>query len=259
MIKHPDRYYRRFSIPKGKRRRYIDAPKVALKVIQTWVGYHLARAVKLQPGAVGFVPGLSAVDGAARHCGCNWVFSTDLVDFFQTTNIEQVKRALQEFGYSGRGAETLAGLACLRGNLAQGSPCSPILSNLVATNLDKSIQEYADNNRLTYTRYADDIVLSGTDAPPEGLQDFVVQQIKANGWQVSEDKTRLVSSPDRLKVYGLLVHGEKPRLTKGYRNRIRALKHLRDTEKLDPERTYEALGHLSYARSVEEWEGPGHK
>ncbi|MEN9285870.1 MAG: hypothetical protein RLZZ179_3363 [Verrucomicrobiota bacterium] len=257
MIKNPERYYRRFSIPKGKRRRYIDAPKVALKVIQTWIGYHLARAVKLQPGAVGFVPGLSAVDGAARHCGCRWVFSTDLVNFFQTTSTEQVKRALRDVGYPEHGADTIAGLACLKGNLAQGSPCSPVLSNLVASDLDKSIQEYADKNGLTYTRYADDIVLSGTDSPPEGLQDFVLQQIRANGWQVSEDKTSLVSSPNRLKVYGLLVHGEKPRLTKGYRNRIRALKHLREEGKLDPERTYEALGHLSYARSVEEWEEPG--
>jgi RNA-directed DNA polymerase len=55
-----------------------------------------------------------------------------------------------------------------------------------------------------------------------------------------------------IKSPGLLVHNDRPRLTKGYRNRIRALKHLSANMKLKPDGVEEALGHLSYARSIDE-------
>lgn len=39
------KYYREFTIKKGKKKRKIHAPRVALKVIQKWFGDHLAEAL----------------------------------------------------------------------------------------------------------------------------------------------------------------------------------------------------------------------
>ena len=47
LYQRPHRYYRTFSIPKGNKFRIIHAPKVALKVIQKWFGFHLAGVVEV--------------------------------------------------------------------------------------------------------------------------------------------------------------------------------------------------------------------
>ena len=54
-----------------------------------------------------------------------------------------------------------------------------------------------------------------------------------------------------MKIYGLVVNGAKPRLTKGYRRRIRAIRHLLATDKIEEEGIAVAQGHLSYADYVE--------
>ena len=47
MVNKPGKHYRRFQIRTGKKTREIDSPRVALKVIQCWFGYHLSRAIEL--------------------------------------------------------------------------------------------------------------------------------------------------------------------------------------------------------------------
>ena len=44
--------------------------------------------------------------------------------------------------------------------LPQGSPCSPILSNMVCINLDRRLSGLARRFRVDYTRYADDMTFS---------------------------------------------------------------------------------------------------
>jgi len=76
--------------------------------------------------------------------------------------------------------------------------------------------------------------------------------VEIQGWEISEKKEYYAERPNRLKVYGLLVHGERPRLTKGYRNRIRAFRHLLEAEKITEEDLKRIKGHLAYAQSVED-------
>lgn len=44
--------------------------------------------------------------------------------------------------------------------LPQGSPCSPILSNMVCVDLDRRLSGLAKQFRVDYTRYADDMTFS---------------------------------------------------------------------------------------------------
>src|SRR6266403_5492200 len=59
LYRRTHRYYRIFSIPKGKEQRLIQAPRVALKVIQKWFGFHLAKEIQLDDAVFGFVEGRS--------------------------------------------------------------------------------------------------------------------------------------------------------------------------------------------------------
>lgn len=251
LYKRSEKYYRTFTIPKGKKRRTINAPKVALKVIQKWFGFHLAEVVKFDGAVYGFVKGRSAVDAAALHCGADWVYSVDIENFFPSTPLAKVVAAVVAIGYPQHGAELIGKLCCYGGGLAQGSPASPVLSNLVFRDADTELAAIANAHKLCFTRYADDVVFSGKGEFPEEIKPAVRNAIESRGWKIAEEKERLAKRPNRLKVHGLLVHGEKPRLTKGYRNRIRAFRHLLAKHAIDDDDFARVMGHISYATSVE--------
>lgn len=246
----PFRYYRSFIIRKGRKKREIHAPKVALKVIQKWLSFHLAEVLKFDDSVYGFIAGRSAPRAAAVHCDAHWVYSLDIADFFPSINRARVAQALAEIGYPAHAAELVADLCCYDGGLAQGSPASPVLSNLAFSPYDKLLREIAEESNSRFTRYADDIVFSGVGEPPADLQERVRKVVIDAGWKIAAGKERLCRLPHRLKVHGLLVHGTHPRLTKGYRNRIRAFEHLSKQGKVQPEDLLKINGHLSYSNSV---------
>jgi hypothetical protein len=199
----------------------------------------------------GFVAGRSALQAAAVHCNAHWVYSLDIENFFPSTSQQKVTIALIDIGYPTHAAELISSLCCYLGNLAQGSPASPVISNLVFSPYDKQLRNIAQKTNSRFTRYADDIVFSGTEEPPPNLKQEVCKIITDAGWAISERKEKLSRLPHRLKVHGLLVHGTKPRLTKGYRKRLRAFSHLLQNGLVKDEDLSRIKGHLSYAQSVE--------
>lgn len=251
MRRRPHRYYNVFEIRKGAKTRRIQAPRVAIKIIQKWFGFYFSRAIELSPSVFGFVPGRSFVDAASRHCSKDWVFSADVSNFFQTTAQSLVIERLIEFGYSEPASQLLADLNCLSGALAQGSPASPVLANVAMQDVDAKLDRMAAEIGGTFTRYADDIVISGKGEPPENLAEKLESILASTPWTLAAHKTHLARRPQRLKVHGLLVHGEKPKLTKGYRRRLRAIRHQLEAGVVAEADLPTALGHLAYAAAIE--------
>lgn len=248
----PSRHYRIFKIKKGKKTRTIHAPKVALKLLQAWFAGHIAQAIQLPECVYGFVPGRSGVKEAAQyHCPATWIYSLDIRDFFPSITTPQVRDALVRIGYANNSADFLTRLLTLNGQLPQGSPASPVISNAVFMPTDEALLVLAAELGVKYSRYADDLVFSGGSVPPPELQSRVREIVTGSGWVLAEDKEQLSLLPARLKVHGLLVHGNRPRLTKGYRNRIRAFRHLLAAEKIVAADLAKVRGHLSYADFVE--------
>ncbi|MBK5163958.1 reverse transcriptase family protein [Paraburkholderia domus] len=247
----PRQHYRSFSIPKGRTTRQIDAPRVALKLVQKWLSVHLSRAFQPAEHVYGFVSNRSHVQAAARHVGARWVFSVDIQDFFPSTPVDLVAESLQTIGFGHEGARLLSRLACLRGALAQGAPSSPVLSNICFQHVDEQLILIASRYGVRLTRYADDIVISGTDELPPTLENDVRALFSQGPWRLADQKTQIAQLPDRLKVHGLLVHGEKIRLTKGYRNRLRAYRHLISRGGIQDADLAKVKGHLNYATSVD--------
>lgn len=246
------RHYRRFEIPKGKATREIYAPKVGLKIIQRWLGHHLQSAYSTNENVYGFVPGRSHLQAAQRHVGSNWVVSLDIENFFPSVSRRHVRAALEQVGYQDEfSKEAIASLTCLGQGLTQGAPSSPVLSNIALSELDLVLSDYAESNSLTYTRYADDIVMSGTSGSPEAVLAFISAALVGQGWKIADHKTRVDQKRSRLKVHGFLVQGTNIRLTKGYRNRIRAYKHMIASGKVRDADFPKIRGHIEYSNQVD--------
>jgi RNA-directed DNA polymerase len=99
-------------------------------------------------------------------------------------------------------------------HLPQGSPTSPALANLAAWRLDRRLAGLAARFAATYTRYADDLTMSGsrTLLNRAGLIVHLVEEIAAEeGFRLNDAKTRVRSHAQRQLVTGLVVN-EGPRL-----------------------------------------------
>ena len=252
MSRAPRRYYRTFKIRKGSKLREIQAPRVALKLIQSWFGTHVARSITLPRCVCGFVPNMDGILRAAKeHCGADWVYSLDLRNFFGSVNLMMVVCALESIGYSRQAATFMSRLLTFDGFLPQGSPASPVLSNVAFSSTDGILAEIAMRESIRYTRYADDLVFSGVGDVPKSLAENVKMALVQKGWKIADEKEHLAKRPARLKVHGLLVHGSSPRLTKGYRNRIRAYRHLAKHDKIRKGDLRVIQGHMAYARHIE--------
>lgn len=247
----PVKHYRVFTIPKGKRgRREIIAPKVAIKVVQKWLSVQLQRVYVPPKHVFGFVPGRSHIEAAQQHRLSRWIYSVDIKDFFPSTPLEIVAAAFQNIGYGEEASQILARLCCYNGRLAQGAPSSPVISNLAFSGIDHALAEISARFDVRLSRYADDIVFSGARDVPEGLPEEVNNIFQGKPWTLSPEKTELNQLPHRLKVHGLLVHGNQVRLTKGYRNKLRAYAHLMRNGRISEDDSRRVSGHLRYAQQI---------
>ncbi|MDO9317561.1 MAG: reverse transcriptase family protein [Gammaproteobacteria bacterium] len=246
------RYFREFTIKQGKKTRLIKSPKVSIKVIQKWFGTHLASLLTVEDYVYGFTPGKSAVQAASKHCNARWIYSVDIKNFFSSTTDDIIKSSLLELGYSRKAVELIVPLCCFGHTLAQGSPSSPVISNLVMRATDSVLFSLSEKYGATFTRYADDIVFSGRDEFPVSLKEELKGVFENTCWKLSPSKEYFADSAvgQRLKVHGLLVAGSKVRLTKGYRNKLRAYRFMTDKGKVSGKDHERMMGHISYADSV---------
>ena len=246
------KHYRVFNIPKGRSVRVIEAPRVGLKFVQRWLAVQLERAWTPHCAVHGFVRRRSHISSAAVHLGAHWVVSVDIKGFFPSTEERIVRRALERLGYKfPRSLDILSRICCFERRLPQGAPTSPVLSNIGMHEVDCTISHFAQARGWRFTRYADDIVLSGTGSIPADALNKIEGIFANTCWALSSRKRFASEAPQRLKVHGLLVHGDKLRLTKGYRNRIRAYRHLWDSGKIPQHDQRRVGGHIQYAEQIE--------
>jgi retron-type reverse transcriptase len=211
--------YKEFRIPKKSGGfRVISAPKTLLKSFLTYTNRILQAFYEAPEYVTGFVPEKSVVDNAERHIGMNYVFNTDLKDFFPSISKSRVWATLKHppFNFNDTIADAIAGLCCTeifvegetRRALPQGSPCSPILTNIVCRNLDRQLHKLAKKHNLRYSRYADDITFSSNrnvfqkDGEfQQELQHIIVNQ----HFSINEKKTRIQKKSQRQEVTGLII------------------------------------------------------
>lgn len=225
MRRRPETYYQTFNIPKHNGRRRIDAPRVALKIIQRWIHDHITSPIPAGEECFGFVPGKNIFGNCSKHIGAINMMSIDISDFFPSINHLQVVQVFEGLGFPARVAIQLADLTTWRDGLPQGAPSSPSLSNLVFLPLDHLLSRWAADNATSYSRYADDLTFSSSDrrfvqADVAEIQDLLAKR----GFRVNERKTRIVGGGFRHEVTGLSA-ASRPMPTRSTRRRWRAEFH----------------------------------
>lgn len=210
--------YHHFNIPKKSGGlREIEAPSDILKSYQLWIKESILDKIKISEYAKGFKKACSILNNAEKHVGKELVINLDLKDFFPSIQYYQVYRIFAYLGYTKEVAHLLTQLCTNKNDvLPQGSPASPVISNIVSLKLDKRLSGLAASYECDYSRYADDITFSGNKGIKKMLP-IVMSIIAEEGFEVNENKLRLQYSFQRQEVTGLVVNtGVKisPRLKK---------------------------------------------
>jgi hypothetical protein len=233
------RHYRYAWLPRAAGPpRVIERPKARLKAIQRRILHEILVWIPVHPAAHGFVKGRSAITHAALHSGRPAVLRVDLEDFFAAVTAGRVYGVFRTAGYPEGVAHALTGLCTnvvprewdvpaefrLRRRLAtphlpQGAPTSPALANLAAFGLDRRLAALG----ARYTRYADDLVLSGGHAI-RGLLPAVAQIAADEGFRLNARKTRLMSRGGRQTVTGIVVN-ERANVPRAEYDALKAILH----------------------------------
>ena len=232
--------YRRFDIRKKTGGfRHITAPTRGLIHLQHYINMIFKAMYTPSDYAMGFTEGRSVVDNANKHVGQNYVFNTDLEDFFPSIPQSRVWKRLQlpPFNFNQEIAGMLAGLCCIKEGhrngsgiyvLPQGAPTSPILTNAICDRLDHKLCGLARRFGLNYSRYADDITFSSMHNVYQEGSDFrkeLERIIKNQNFKMNYSKTRLQNKDKRQEVTGLVVNS-KVNVCKKYIYEIRNLLHI---------------------------------
>ena len=248
-------HYSRFEIPKRSgKMRIISSPKPAMKKAQGWIRENILSELRYHDSAMAFRPGKSIVDNARIHAGAKVVIRIDLKDFFPSIGFDRVLRFFELAGNFNGGVATVLALICtdaprakvvLDGqtqwavlgpkSLPQGAITSPDIANLVAYGLDVRLSAYAEKSGWKYTRYADDLVIStnSEDANANGMVAGITAICEEEGFKVNPEKTRVMRSPHRQTVTGIVVNDGNLRLSRRDMKRIRAFLHQCEAKGID--------------------------
>lgn len=191
--------------------------------------------------AMGFIEGKSVIDNASVHKGMNYIFNTDLKDFFPSIEQARVWKRIQikPLNLKRPIANVLAGLCSMRITqkdntfkyiLPQGAPTSPIITNMICDKLDRRLAGLAKRLGLNYTRYADDITFSSMHNVYQNDGVFLNELqkiISSQGFTINLEKTRLQKLGSRQEVTGIIV-SDKLNVTQNFIRNIRNILYIWD-------------------------------
>ncbi len=250
----PLRHYRWHSVHRATGSRLLGAPKPRLKEIQRRVLRHVLDAVPVHDAAHGCVPGRSVRTSLAPHAGAAVVLHMDLEAFFASIPAARIWGLLQgtagltepvahavtglvttvvpaqvwragpvPAGAEDRDRHRRMGRRLAVPHLPQGAPTSPALANLACFRLDRRLAGLAATYGAAYTRYVDDLLISGGRGT-----DRLVERVSAiaadEGFRVHSGKTRAMRSAGRQQALGAVVNVH-PALPRRERDALRALLH----------------------------------
>ena len=280
--------YNTWLIPKktgGVRR--IDEPHpelmVALRELKTIFETEFSpsknRFSLYHTSAFAYVPGRCHKDTLVKHQGNKswWFLGLDFSNFFGSTTKEFTLRMLKQifpfsemFKYTThrKELEKAIDLCFLNGGLPQGTPISPMLTNIVMLPIDYEIcrelrkmesptAENPSGNSFVYTRYADDITISAK----RSFQYRKVQEIITNvlkkfeaPYVFKEEKTSYGSRAGRNWQLGLMLNKDN-KITIGSerKHRFRATidNYITNHDKWTLHDVQVLAGNISYYMSVE--------
>jgi hypothetical protein len=216
--------------PNGKYRT-IYAPCDQLKAEQRAIASRL-DIIQLSEHAYGFRAGVCIADATRQHVGKDWVITMDIYNFFPSITSDMMP-FLTDYEKE---------VVTLRGRLVQGSPCSPVISNIIMLGVDEEFGRHFNELGIEYSRYADDMTISGAGKPSWQYVNYIGEHLLKIGLRLNREKIKFMFKNEQQKVLGLRLN-DKISVDRTTRKRLRA-------KVVQKNLTISDRGMLSFIKSV---------
>jgi hypothetical protein len=191
ILRGADKHYEELLItrPGGKVRRVIN-PRGPLRRLQTLLyAKILSPSLDRSPYSHGGVRGRNILTNVAAHLKKRFVFTADLADFYPSIRRERVFALFERLGCSAEVARLCTRLCTFRHRLEQGLVTSPILADQLMIPVDTRIGIACERAGLVYTRFVDDLAISGPfNLETSSIPALVRRIIEEYGLRCSEEK-----------------------------------------------------------------------
>lgn len=255
----PDSCYRTFEIPKKSGgHRSVSVPWLNLLVSQQWLDWNIFRKLPVHDAAHGFVQGRSNISNAAAHLGAKRILTVDVRNFFGSIGEHKILDIALRVGYPPNVAFLISRLCSRLGSLPQGAPSSPQISNVAMYDCDEYMFALFRGRGITYTRYVDDITLSGDNVSLGCVAD-IDKALSMIGLELNSSKTRLQVGEKKI-VTGVSIGTGSLKLPRKMKRAFKnaafiALKQIGDGDEIvidsDAKNYDRQIGRLAYWLQVE--------
>ncbi|MHC6156242.1 retron St85 family RNA-directed DNA polymerase [Bradyrhizobium elkanii] len=265
IVRNAPARYKTYTIPKRSGgERIISQPARELKALQRILAEDLLHGLPIHPAAMAYRDGVSIRANAAAHAQNGPVLKFDFKDFFPSITSHDWRAYCDRNSLFDDPQDLLISTNILfhrwRGSkrlrLAIGAPSSPCLSNILMNDFDTQITEMVSRDKVTYTRYADDLTFSAKrtgflTGVERGLR-RKLQEIKSPSLTLNASKTVLATTKYKRRVTGLvLTNAGEVSLGHGRKREIRAKLHYELQGRLTTQQRAELAGLLAFVHDVE--------
>lgn len=199
-------YYNKVKIPKKDGgERILFVPDESLKEIQGLILKEMLEKIKLPECVFGGVKNKSIIENALRHSKNKYLINIDIKNFFPSVHHTLVNKLFLDLGSDKCIVDILTKLTTFNYCLPQGAPTSPYLANLVLNNLDYRLYNFSKKFGVTYTRYFDDLSLSGDSKVIDLKNDFIKIVIE-EGYKIKIEKIKEFKHGQTKEITGILIN-----------------------------------------------------
>ena len=195
--------YRQENREIGSKMRILSIPMPTLKALQRDIYDAILSRIPTHE-AVFCRPGRGILDAVRRHQGHPYLLHLDIRNFFPSTSHQRVRGVLKAAGFCADVASLLTRLTTYRKQLPQGAPTSVAMGNIVLERLDNSLWNLCRGFGLTYTRYVDDIAISGGRRVND-VEERARRIFERHGWELSAKGGLTQIRKDKPKLLGIIL------------------------------------------------------
>ncbi|MEQ6968394.1 reverse transcriptase family protein [Pectobacterium polaris] len=166
---------------------------------------------------------------AKKHCYAKTILKVDIRSFFDNIHRDVVQSIFKHvFKYKGDALKYLVDICCYDERVVQGALTSSYIASLCLFDVEYNVFKRAERKGLVYTRLVDDITVSSkvVSYNMNQILDHIKNMLTIKDLPINEDKTKVYNiSTESLKVHGLRVSFDSPRLPSDEVGKIKASVH----------------------------------
>ncbi len=210
-------YYHEFDkVVKGKLRHLIMALE-PLATVQRRVLDRILCRLTVSQHAYGAIKGRGIRDNALVHAKSHHIAKLDIKDFYPSIRYQKIYDLFIREECTPDVSRMLTQLTTWKHALPLGTATSPFLADQIVCAVDGRIAGIARNHGLKYTRYVDDITISG-DFDLERIANLIIRILRQAGFGVKRSKLEIYQPGDEKEhiVTGVRVDGGRLSVPQAY-------------------------------------------